>query len=149
MKEGKTTPPKHFTEDTILQSMDAAAALLKKGRVKLTGCFSEKTGKTYDATVVLEDDGTKTNYKLVFCEAAFAFRSRSRLRRSLAAQAGQYFTELEREKIGAPQIQQLLTGRENLRCHGGAGGRWDQDELQAGVRQWISCPVWMKASSGG
>lgn len=43
-----------------------AAALLNKGRVKLTGCFSEKTGKTYDATVVLEDDGTKTNYKLVF-----------------------------------------------------------------------------------
>ena len=45
------------------------------------------------------------------CEAAFAFRSRSRLRRSLAAQAGQYFTALEREKIGAPQIQQRLTGR--------------------------------------
>ena len=45
------------------------------------------------------------------CGAAFAFRSRSRLRRSLAAQEGQYFTELEREKIGAPQIQQYLTGR--------------------------------------
>ena len=43
-----------------------AAALLNKGRVELTGCFSEKTGKTYDATVVLEDDGTRTNYKLVF-----------------------------------------------------------------------------------
>ena len=43
-----------------------AAVLLREGRVRLTGCFSEKTGKTYDATVVLEDDGTKTNYKLVF-----------------------------------------------------------------------------------
>ena len=45
------------------------------------------------------------------CGAVFAFLSRSRLRRSLAAQEGQYFTELEREKIGAPQIQQYLTGR--------------------------------------
>ncbi len=34
--------------------------------VKLTGCYSEKTGKIYDATVVLEDDGAKANYKLVF-----------------------------------------------------------------------------------
>ena len=43
-----------------------ATALLSKGRVKLTGCFSEKTGKTYDATVVLEDDGERASYKLVF-----------------------------------------------------------------------------------
>ena len=43
-----------------------AASLLKTGRVKLTGCWSEKTGKTYDATVELEDDGEKTNFKLVF-----------------------------------------------------------------------------------
>lgn len=43
-----------------------AAALLHEGRAALTGCFSEKTGKTYDATVVLEDDGERTNYKLVF-----------------------------------------------------------------------------------
>ncbi|MBQ6207640.1 MAG: DNA topoisomerase III, partial [Oscillospiraceae bacterium] len=43
-----------------------AAALLKDGRVKLTNCYSEKTGKTYDATVFLEDDGTKTNFRLEF-----------------------------------------------------------------------------------
>ena len=43
-----------------------AAALLKNGRVKLTNCYSEKTGKTYDATVFLEDDGTKTNFRLEF-----------------------------------------------------------------------------------
>ena len=43
-----------------------AASLLKEGRVKLNGCWSEKTGKTYDATVILEDDGERTNYKLVF-----------------------------------------------------------------------------------
>ena len=44
----------------------AAAALLREGRIRLTGCWSERTGKTYDATVILEDDGTKTNYRLVF-----------------------------------------------------------------------------------
>ena len=41
-------------------------ALLKDGRARLTGCYSEKTGKTYDATVVLEDDGQYANFKLEF-----------------------------------------------------------------------------------
>ena len=41
-------------------------ALLKDGRARLTGCYSEKTGKTYDATVVLEDDGRYANFKLEF-----------------------------------------------------------------------------------
>ena len=57
---------KFFTAKKKTLTKSVAAALLNKGRVKLTGCFSEKTGKTYDATAVLEDDGTKTNYKLVF-----------------------------------------------------------------------------------
>ena len=43
-----------------------AAALLKDGRVRLTGCYSEKTGKTYDATVILEDTGGRVNFKLEF-----------------------------------------------------------------------------------
>ena len=43
-----------------------ASALLKDGKAKLTGCYSEKTGKTYDATVLLEDTGEKTNFKLLF-----------------------------------------------------------------------------------
>ena len=30
----------------------AAAALLRQGRIRLTGCWSERTGKTYNATVV-------------------------------------------------------------------------------------------------
>ena len=42
------------------------AALLKDGRARLTGCYSEKTGKTYDATVVLEDDGQYVGFKLEF-----------------------------------------------------------------------------------
>ena len=57
---------KFFTAKKKALTKATAAALLKKGRVKLTGCFSEKTGKTYDATAVLEDNGAKTNYKLVF-----------------------------------------------------------------------------------
>lgn len=43
-----------------------AAALLKKGRVKMTGLFSEKKGTTYDAVVVLDDTGKYVNYKLEF-----------------------------------------------------------------------------------
>ena len=41
-------------------------ALLKDGCARITGCYSEKTGKTYDATVVLEDDGQYANFKLEF-----------------------------------------------------------------------------------
>ena len=57
---------KFFSAKKKQLTKSAAASLLKAGRVKLTGCWSEKTGKTYDATVILEDDGERTNYKLVF-----------------------------------------------------------------------------------
>jgi hypothetical protein len=33
---------------------------------RVTGLYSEKTGKTYDAAVVLEDDGQYANFKLEF-----------------------------------------------------------------------------------
>ena len=42
------------------------AALLNDGRARLTGCYSEKTGKTYDADVLLEDTGEYVNFKLDF-----------------------------------------------------------------------------------
>ena len=42
------------------------SALLNDGCVRVTGLYSEKTGKTYDATVVLEDDGQYANFKLEF-----------------------------------------------------------------------------------
>ena len=46
-----------------------AAALLKDGCVDLSGCYSDKTGKTYDAVVVLDDTGGKyVNFKLEFKE---------------------------------------------------------------------------------
>ena len=57
---------KFFSAKKKQLTKSVAASLLKAGRVKLTGCWSEKTGKTYDATVILEDDGERTNYKLEF-----------------------------------------------------------------------------------
>lgn len=40
---------------------------MKDGRVSMSGLFSEKTGKTYDAVVVLDDTGEKyVNFKLEF-----------------------------------------------------------------------------------
>ncbi len=41
-------------------------ALLKDGRAHVSSLYSEKSGKTYDATVVLEDDGKYANFKLEF-----------------------------------------------------------------------------------
>lgn len=50
---------------SITKSM--AAALLKEGRVSMSGLYSEKTGNTYDAVVVLDDTGGKyVNFKLEF-----------------------------------------------------------------------------------
>lgn len=44
-----------------------AAALLKEGRVFVKGLYSEKTDKTYDATIVLVDTGGEyVNFKLEF-----------------------------------------------------------------------------------
>ena len=57
---------KFFSAKKKTLTKSVAAALLNKGRVKLTGCYSERTGKTYDATVVLEDNGEKTNFRLNF-----------------------------------------------------------------------------------
>ena len=43
-----------------------AAKLLEKGKAPLKGCISSRTGQVYDATVLLEDDGTRPSFKLVF-----------------------------------------------------------------------------------
>ena len=44
-----------------------AAALLKEDRISMSGLYSEKTGRTYDAVVVLDDTGGKyVNFKLEF-----------------------------------------------------------------------------------
>ena len=49
-----------------LPTKTIVAALLKDGRARVTGLYSEKSGKTYDATVVLEDTGQYVNFKLDF-----------------------------------------------------------------------------------
>lgn len=55
-----------FTNKHKELTKSIAAALLKKGRVKMSGLFSEKKGTTYDAVVVLDDTGKYVNYKLEF-----------------------------------------------------------------------------------
>lgn len=46
-----------FTNKHKQLTKKAAAALLKDGRVPMTGLFSEKKGVLYDAVVVMDDDG--------------------------------------------------------------------------------------------
>lgn len=51
---------KELTKKTV-------ATLLKKGKIKMTGLYSEKKGIFYDATIVMEDTGGKyVNFKLEF-----------------------------------------------------------------------------------
>jgi len=57
---------KFFSAKKKNLTKSVAAALLKDGRASLKGCYSEKTGKTYDAIVLLEDDGQLVSYKLEF-----------------------------------------------------------------------------------
>ena len=60
---------KFFTAKNKQLTRAVAAALLKDGRAALTGCHSEKTGKTYDAVAVLDDTGGKyVNLKLEFAK---------------------------------------------------------------------------------
>lgn len=57
---------KFFTAKRKKLTRSIAAALLKDGRAALKDCWSERTGKTYDAVVVLEDNGEAARFKLVF-----------------------------------------------------------------------------------
>ncbi len=58
---------KFFTAKKKVLTKVIATELLKKGKVKLTGCFSEKTGKTYDAIILLDDtSGKYVNFKMEF-----------------------------------------------------------------------------------
>ena len=57
---------KFLTSKKITLSKRMAATLLKSGRIPVKGIFSEKTGKSYDATLVMTDDGAKTLYSLDF-----------------------------------------------------------------------------------
>ena len=57
---------KFLTAKKIALSKKAVSELLKNGRYPVKGIFSEKTGKSYDATLTLSDDGAKTTYSLDF-----------------------------------------------------------------------------------
>lgn len=56
-----------FTAKKKAITKSIATALLKEGRVFLSGLYSEKTGKTYDATIILDDTGGKyVNFRMEF-----------------------------------------------------------------------------------
>lgn len=58
---------KFFSSKKKTITKSVAAALLKEGRVFMSGLYSEKTGRTYDAVVLLDDTGGKyVNFKLEF-----------------------------------------------------------------------------------
>ena len=57
---------KFLTAKKITLTKKMTATLLKNGRIPVKGIFSEKTGKSYDATLVMTDDGAKTLYSLDF-----------------------------------------------------------------------------------
>lgn len=58
---------KFFSSKKKTITKSVAAALLKEGRVSMSGLYSEKTGRTYDAVVILDDTGDKyVNFKLEF-----------------------------------------------------------------------------------
>lgn len=58
---------KFFTAKRKKPTKALVMELLSTGRARLTGCYSEKTGKTYNATVVLDDTGGKyVSFKLEF-----------------------------------------------------------------------------------
>jgi len=59
---------KFLTAKKINLTKKMATSLLKDGRTYASGIYSEKTGKNYDAFIVLEDDGTRSTYKLDFAK---------------------------------------------------------------------------------
>ena len=57
---------KFFTAKKKQLTKALAVSLLNEGRVHLKGCYSEKTRKTYDATLVLADDGERVSFNMEF-----------------------------------------------------------------------------------
>ena len=57
---------KFLTSKKISLTKKIATTLLKDGRMPIKGIFSEKTGQSYDATLVMSDDGAKSIYSLDF-----------------------------------------------------------------------------------
>ncbi len=59
-----------FAGKKTMLTKKIAVSLLKNGRSDVAGLYSEKTGKTYDAAVVMEDNGENVRFKLEFNKGA-------------------------------------------------------------------------------
>ena len=57
---------RYLSAKHIILTKKMAEGLLKDGKTFVSGMYSEKTGKTYSAYIVLSDDGQKTSYSLEF-----------------------------------------------------------------------------------
>jgi len=57
---------RYLSAKHIVLTKKMAQALLKDGKTFVSGMYSEKTGKTYSAYIVLADDGEKSSYSLEF-----------------------------------------------------------------------------------
>ena len=102
------------------------AALLKDGRAHVTGLYSEKTGKTYDAAVVLEDTGQYVNFNMG-CRWWSLDRTRARailsavplpstesMKTELVALAGKKDTLLAEYRAARNQAQEYETIKKNV-----------------------------------
>lgn len=57
---------RYLSAKHIILTKKMAEALLKDGKTFVSGMYSEKTGKSYSAHLVLTDDGQKSSYALEF-----------------------------------------------------------------------------------
>ena len=57
---------KFFSAKKKQLTKTVAEALLRDGKAMLTGCWSEKTGKIYDATILLNDEGKQISFSMEF-----------------------------------------------------------------------------------
>ena len=57
---------KYLVNKRAVLTAPLVTELLEKGRARLTGLYSERTGKIYDAILVMEDDGQQLRYSLEF-----------------------------------------------------------------------------------
>ncbi len=57
---------RYLSAKHIILTKKMAEDIIRNGKTFVSGMYSEKTGKTYSAYIVLSDDGEKTNYSLEF-----------------------------------------------------------------------------------
>lgn len=55
-----------LTSKRVSLTKKMSETLLKDGKAYVSGIYSEKTGKKYDAYIVMSDDGTKTSFSIDF-----------------------------------------------------------------------------------